>query len=259
MVSAYGWRAFFFVGLLPALLTLYVRRSIPETPEWVALRNNPSSKQPGGLSFFRLFSREWFPLAAIIFVMMFASFGMNWPVLALMPTYLKSIGYSPLGVGHVMEVASFGALFGYWFSGFLGDWIGTRWAIVSVMLASLVVIVLTFTFATSGPTTLGVLIFLLQFTNLGITGLLPIYIVEQFGVGVRAAGLGTTYNLGSLAGGLSPIWGAALAGWIGLGPALGALIFFWTLVCASIIGFELPKRVRRAWSGKVEPEAAALP
>jgi SHS family sialic acid transporter-like MFS transporter len=116
------------------------------------------------------------------------------------------------------------------------------------MATSLVIVVLTFAFAGSGLLVLGTLIFMLQFTNLGISGLLPLYIVEHFGVEVRAAALGTTYNLGSLAGGLSPVWGAALAGWIGLGPAICALAFFWTVVCASVVGFELPGRVQRRFA-----------
>lgn len=256
VVPTFGWRGFFYLGILPALLTLWIRRNVPDSPEWAERRASRPANE--GMSFFQLFSRQWFPVAVTIFVMMFANFGMSWPVLSLMPTYLKQIGYDPQGVGHVMQIASIGALFGYWFSGFLGDWIGTRWAIVSVMAASLVIVVLTFTFATSGLLTLGILIFALQFTNLGISGLLPLYIVEHFGVEVRAAGLGTTYNLGSLAGGLSPIWGAALAGSIGLGPAICALAFFWTVVCASIVGFEIPRRVQRRYDTAAPSSVTAL-
>jgi SHS family sialic acid transporter-like MFS transporter len=243
VVPHFGWRALFFLGIIPAFLTLWIRRRVPDSQEWAASRAQRA--ESGGMSFFQLFSSRWFPVAATIFVMMFANFGMSWPILSLMPTYLKQIGYAPAGVGHVMQIASIGALFGYCFSGFLGDWIGTRWAITSVMAVSLVVVVLTFAFATSGLLVLGTLIFMLQFTNLGISGLLPLYIVEHFAVEVRAAGLGTTYNLGSLAGGLSPVWGAALAGWIGLGPAICVLAFFWTVVCASVVWFEIPRRMQR--------------
>jgi MFS transporter, SHS family, sialic acid transporter len=257
IVPTYGWRSFFFLGILPAFLTLYIRRSVPDSQEWIDSRANAKSDR--SLSFFQLFSRQWFPVAVTIFVMMFANFGMSWPVLSLMPTYLKGIGYDPHGVGQIMQIASVGALLGYWFSGFLGDWIGTRWAIVSVMAVSLIIVVLTFAFATAGLFTLGVLIFVLQFTNLGISGLLPLYIVEHFGIEVRAAGLGTTYNLGSIAGGLSPIWGASLAGTIGLGPAICALAFFWTVVCASIVGFEIPARVQRHYASPSAPKLSAVP
>ncbi|MGC7407462.1 MFS transporter, partial [Pandoraea pneumonica] len=29
-----GWRGMFFVGVLPALLVLYIRRHVPESPAW---------------------------------------------------------------------------------------------------------------------------------------------------------------------------------------------------------------------------------
>ena len=249
VVPTWGWRALFFIGILPALLTLYIRRNVVETPEWVESRRGPSAEQSQTVSFFQLFTRQWFPVTLLLFITSFSCFGMNWPLLSLMPTYLKSIGYDPQGVGLIMQIANLGALVGYWVCGFIGDWIGTRRAIVAVLAVSLVILVLTFVFATSGPATLGALIFVLLFTNLGISGVLPAYLTEHFGVGVRAAGLGITYNLGSLAGGLSPIWGALLAGWIGLGPAICALMFFWTLVAMTLIGFQVPSRVRNAWSG----------
>lgn len=253
IVSNFGWRALFFIGILPALLTVYIRWGISETDEWLQARDQQTQQtRSPGISFFRLFGRQWFSVALALFLMMFASFGMNWPILSLMPTYLKSIGYSAGGVGQVMFIASFGALLGYWFSGFLGDWISTRWALVGTLAVSLAFTVLTFALASHGMATLGILIFLLEFTNLGVTGLFPKYIAEHFGVDVRAAGLGTTYNLGAIAGGLSPIWGAALASSIGLGPAIGALTFFWTAITMVIVGFRIPARAL-AFSTKTAP------
>ncbi len=248
IVTSFGWRALFFVGILPALLAVYIRRGLVETPEFIAAMAASTVVRPK-VSFFQLFSRRWFPVTFIMFLMMFASFGMNWPILALLPTYLKTIGYAPAVVGNLMFIASFGALLGYWFSGFLADRIGTRWAFVWTLLVSLIFIALTFGVAGSRSTTfLGVLLFALQFTNLGITGLFPKYITENFGVEVRSAGLGVTYNLGAIAGGLSPIWGALLGNSIGLGPAIGVLTLFWTLVTVIIIGFRIPPRIaaRRA-------------
>lgn len=245
IVMGFGWRALFFVGILPAFLAVYVRRTMSETPEFTQALENASADLPK-ISFFKLFSRRWLPMTLIMFVMMFANFGMNWPVLSLLPTYLKTIGYAPAAVGSLMFIASFGALLGYWFSGFLADWIGIRWAFTATLLVSLVFIALTFSTAGLGSEfVLGVLLFALQFTNLGITGLLPQYIIEHFGVEVRAAGLGVTYNLGAIAGGLSPIWGALLGDAVGLGPAIAILTLFWTLVVTVIIGFRIPAIIAR--------------
>jgi SHS family sialic acid transporter-like MFS transporter len=239
IVTHLGWRALFFVGIAPALLAVYIRLGLSETAEFTKAKASATTSK---VSFFRLFSRRWILVAFSLFVMMFGSFGMNWPIQSLLPTYLKTLGYAPAAVGHLMFIASFGALLGYWFSGFLGDWIGTRWAFVSTLLVSLAFTVLTFGLAASSTVVLGALLFALQFTNLGITGLFPKYIAEHFGVAVRSAGLGATYNLGAIAGGLSPIWGSLLGGSIGLGAAIGALTFFWSLVVIVIVGFRIPSR-----------------
>lgn len=38
VLPRWGWRAVFFVGVLPALLTLWIRRSVPESPLWLELK-----------------------------------------------------------------------------------------------------------------------------------------------------------------------------------------------------------------------------
>jgi hypothetical protein len=40
------------------------------------------------------------------------------------------------------------------------------------------------------------------------------------------------------------VWGGALAGVIGLGPAIGLLTAFWTLICAAFIAFNVPRRAQ---------------
>ncbi len=41
VLPAYGWRAVFFVGVLPALLTLWIRRGVEEPALWRARRAAP--------------------------------------------------------------------------------------------------------------------------------------------------------------------------------------------------------------------------
>ncbi|MBF8189951.1 MFS transporter [Nonomuraea sp. K274] len=239
IVTAFGWRGLFFVGIAPALLTIYIRFGVAEPEEW---RSAADRDEAPKVSFFQLLSRRWLPVAAALFGLMFANFATTWPILSLMPTYLKSTGYDEGATGTLMFVASLGALFGYWASGFLGDRIGTRRALIWVMALSLVFVATTFAVTTAGSVVLAVSLFLVEFTSLGITGLLPKYIADHFDPTLRASGLGTTYNLGSIAGGLSPVWGGALAGVIGLGSAIGVLTAFWTLACIAVIGFDLPRR-----------------
>ncbi len=38
-----GWRGLFWLGVLPALLVLYVRRNVPESPDWTGTRRERPS------------------------------------------------------------------------------------------------------------------------------------------------------------------------------------------------------------------------
>jgi SHS family sialic acid transporter-like MFS transporter len=240
VVPHFGWRALFFVGIIPAIITIFIRLFVPESNEWTEANKKGKTNK---VSFFQLFNRKWFPIALLLFLCMFSSFGMNWPILSLMPTYLKTIGYDPAAVGQIMFISNFGALIGYILSGIIADWIGTRRAVVYALLLSIVFLVLAFSIGKSNIALLGFIMFLVEMTNLGITGLWPKYVTEHFDVDVRSAGLGTTYNLGSIAGGLSPVWGSLLQNVMGLGWAVAVLTIFWTFIVIALIGFDVPKKV----------------
>jgi len=239
IVPHWGWRALFYIGIAPALLTLFIRRALPESQEWEQARENGQTE---GISFFQLFSRRWIFITITLFLCMFASFGMTWPITSLMPTYLKSVGYDTVKAGEMMLIANIGSLFGYWFGGYLADWIGTSKAIIYTILVSTFFLFLTFWVGNSFAI-LGTVMFCLQYTRQGIAGLWPKYLMDFFDVDVRTSGLGITYNLGSIAGGLSPIWGAVLTKSFGLGHAIEYLSLFWSLVIIVILGFKIPQRV----------------
>jgi len=239
IVPVWGWRALFFLGITPAFLIIFIRRALPESQEWEEAKEKG---QTGGISFFQLFSKRWLPITITLFIIQFAAFGMTWPITSLMPTYLKSIGFDTVGIGQMMFIANLGALFGYWFGGFLADWIGTGKAIIYTILVSTVFLILAFMVKNSFAI-LAIIMFLLQYTRQGVAGLWPKYITDFFDVDVRASGLGMTYNLGSIAGGMSPVWGGALTQIIGLGPAIQVSSLFWSLVILVMLIFNIPKRV----------------
>src|SRR5205085_6664296 len=46
LLPLWGWRAVFFVGTLPALLTLWIRRSVEEPAIWTSRRTIPQGNGP---------------------------------------------------------------------------------------------------------------------------------------------------------------------------------------------------------------------
>ncbi|GHO42651.1 MFS transporter [Ktedonospora formicarum] len=241
IITHFSWRALFYLGIIPVFLTIYMRANLPESTDW----NNAqkAGKNSEGVSFFRLLTPRWLPVFLVMTFFIFSAFMLSWPIQSLMPTYLKSIGYDPNGVGQVMFIANFGYLLGTIFSGFLGDWVGTRNSYIYMWLISLLLIIPVFIIGKSSILLLGILACLLQFTSSGISGLHPKYLAEHFAVDIRGVGVGVSYNVGALGGALAPIIGTLLAQNTSMGISLATLTFGWTLIAVLIVALNLGQRV----------------
>lgn len=247
IVTHFGWRVLFYLGILPALLTLYMRKNLPENTEWSEKRDRGANTS--GISFFKLFSPRILPVFLAVTVFIFAAFLYSWPIQSLLPTYAKSIGFDPIGVAQILFAANFGTLLGCIFYGFLGDWVGTRRAYIYALGVAPFLVLPVFLIGNSSLLLLGVLIFVLLFVSRGIAGLHPKFMSMYFAPEIRGSGVGVAYNLGSLGGAIAPIWGAFISTQIGLGPALASLMLFWTLVVLAIVVFNVPGRILRKTSG----------
>ncbi|TXS38957.1 sialate:H+ symport family MFS transporter [Streptomyces sp. OR43] len=188
--------------------------------------------------------RGWVLYLSMIVTLFFA-FLYSWPIQALLPTYLKTeLGYTTEQVTDVLYFAGFGTMAGCWVAGFLGDWIGTKKAYALTLLASLAFVYPVFA-VRDNLMLLGILLFLLQATSFGISGLLPRYIGGHFPTASRGAALGFTYNVGALGGAVAPVLGAHLASGMDLGQALAVLTFAGTLIVVLLVGFDVPARLNR--------------
>lgn len=188
--------------------------------------------------------RGWALYLAMIVTLFFA-FLYSWPIQALLPTYLKTeLGYTTDQVTDVLYFAGFGTMVGCWAAGFLGDWIGAKKAYALTLLASLAFVYPVFA-VRDNLMLLGVLLFLLQATSFGISGLLPRYIGGHFPTRTRGAALGFTYNVGALGGAVAPVLGAHLASGMDLGQALAVLTFAGTVIVVLLVGFDVPARLNR--------------
>ncbi|MTD15331.1 MFS transporter [Nakamurella sp. YIM 132087] len=201
----------------------------------------------------QLAGRSWVTMVAIMGTV-FCAFLYSWPVQSLLPTYLKTgLGYDAAQVSLALTWAGLGYAAGSCLSGWLGDKIGTRKAYVTGLVLSLLFVFPVFALDGKNVVLLWLLLFLLQATNQGISGLLPKFIGDHFPTRMRAAGLGFSYNVGALGGAVAPLAGAALAASLagssdpatGLGRALMILAGGVTVVVALIIGFNIPARLGR--------------
>jgi MFS transporter, SHS family, lactate transporter len=99
-----GWRGMFMVGVLPALLVFYIRRSVPESPTW-----RPTTAHSNSLAILRNHWRLGIYAVVLMTAFNFFSHGTQ----DLYPTFLQvQHGFSPHEVGLIAVIYNIGAIIG---------------------------------------------------------------------------------------------------------------------------------------------------
>jgi len=228
----YGWRAVFFVGILPALITLWIQRRVPESEMWrdsisarvdgqtggekphfsqTARENGaPAPVQPNYVSTVDLFRppyvRHTFALLLFNFFGMFAWWGLfTWlpPYLSL-PVEQGGRGFGVMGMTTLMVALNLCGMFpGYASFGWVADHLGRRKAFLVYTLVAAVLIPLYAAARSQGV--LLVLGTLVAFFGTGIFSGSGIMGSEIFPTAVRARALGFTYNGARTMSSLAPM------------------------------------------------------
>jgi MFS family permease len=205
----YGWRAVFFVGILPAVVTLWIQRSVPESDMWRerqgAIAENELRGASGNVTskvstkfsvIFRApYARHTFALLLFNFFGMFAWWGLfTWlpPYLSL-PVEQGGRGFGVMGMTALMVILNLCGMFpGYASFGWVADHLGRRKAfLLYTLMASLLVPLYA---AARSPGWLLVIGTLVAFFGTGIFSGSGIMGSEIFPTSVRARALGFTYN-----------------------------------------------------------------
>jgi len=213
-VSRYfGWRAVFFLGILPALLTLWIRRGVPESEMWEGRQGNtPRDSSVGGMrdrdrdvtsyvstQFSMIFRPPY--VTQTVALLLFNFFGMFawWGLFTWMPPYLSlpmsqgGRGFGVMGTTTLLVVLNlFGMFPGYASFGWVADRLGRRRSFVFYSLAAVLLIPLYA--AARSPIMLMIWGTLVAFFGTGIFSGSGIVGSEIFPTGVRARALGFTYS-----------------------------------------------------------------
>jgi MFS family permease len=243
-----GWRWLFLAGVLPAFLTIWIRRNIKEPEAWIARRPAPAEKRQN--PFLVIFGPELIGRTLRIILLGSAvQFG-YWGVFFWLPPFLArpvEQGGAGLGIGSLWWIipVQIGAYLGYLTFGFIADRIGRRPAFVLFMVGAAAMVLLYGQMA-SQPRVLMMLGPLLGYFGSGYFSMFGSFVAELFPAAVRGTGQGASYNIGRMAGAVAPYTIGALATLpgIGIGLALGLTSAFFLLAAALI--FTLPDRSGQA-------------
>ena len=184
-----GWRGMFMLSLVPAVLVLYIRRHVPESPGWTPERAR------GGTVLQTL--REHWKLALYAVILMTAFNFFSHGTQDLYPSFLKDQHhFNAHTAGSIAIIYNIGAILGGWTFGIWSQRSGRRRTIV---VAALLTIPVTYLWAFSTTfTLLAVGAFLMQFFVQGAWGVIPAHLNELSPASIRATFPGTVYQLGNL-------------------------------------------------------------
>ena len=184
-----GWRGMFMVGVLPALLVLFIRKNVEESPAWQERRAQPTEPRGTIKGNWGLF------LYVILLMTLFNSFSHG--TQDIYPTFLQvQQKFSPLVVSTIAVIYNLGAIFGGLFFGAYSEHVGRRRAIIIAALLALPVIPL-WAFS-NNVVLLTIGAFLIQFFVQGAWGVIPVHLNELSPDSVRGTFPGFAYQLGNL-------------------------------------------------------------
>jgi SHS family lactate transporter-like MFS transporter len=186
---AWGWRAMFFVGGLPALLTLFVRAKVKETDAWHESRTDWPTYWRAIRQNLRLFAY----LVGMLTIMAFVSHGTQ----DMYPTFLQQERhFSPNQTAIITMISMTGAIVGGLLFGLYSDRTGRRRAMVTALLLACAVVPLWVFAPSTAVIVLGA--FLMQFMVQGAWGIVPAHINELSPNALRGFFPGLAYQLGIL-------------------------------------------------------------
>jgi len=218
LVDSYGWRVVFFVGILPAFFTLWVRRSVKEPEAWTASR----LEAPVPLAMITRGPLGRITLALVVMnaFTLFAYWGFN----TWVPSYLKAatddggVGLSTAATTVLLVAMQVGTWLGYVTFGFISDAIGRKQTYVSYLLVAAALV-----FAYTSVRVPLILLLLGPVTAFFATGYFSGFgavSAELYPTAIRARAQGLTYNIGRIASAAAPWVVGGLAASQGYGAAL---------------------------------------
>jgi SHS family lactate transporter-like MFS transporter len=188
-----GWRGMFVIGAAPALLVIFIRMGVHESPTWLA----GATPQRASAAAIWAAVRNYLPTLAYLVLLMACFNAFSHGSQDMYPTFLQvQHGFSPEITGNIAIVMNIGALCGGVFFGTLSERIGRKRAIMLAAVLALPMIWLWAYSATAVMFAVGG--FLMQFMVQGAWGIVPAHLNELSPPSVRAILPGFAYQLGNL-------------------------------------------------------------
>ncbi len=241
MLPRFGWRAVFFVGILPALFILWIQWHVPEPEIWKAKMRAGAASLGGTLRI--LWRKDLRHKGALATAMNACAMFGYWGLFTWIPAYLSlpaaqgGRGLSLVKTTAWLIVMGVGKWLGYTVFGFSADVFGRRKSYITYLLVA-AALVPVYGFASS-PAWLLFLGPLVAFFGTGHFSGFAAIVSEMFPTEVRATAMGASYNIGRGTSAAAPFVIGLLAHHFGLGPSF--LLLAGAFFVAATLALALPE------------------
>ena len=215
---AIAWRAMFWIGILPALLVVYIRRNVRESEIYSKTRQTVTADHTG--RFLEIFRPNVLRITALTSLVAVGAQGGYYAITTWLPTFLNSqLHASAVNTGGYLGVVIAGSLVGYLVSAYLADRIGRKPTIILFAVASFATVA-AYTYLPIGSRAMLALGFPLGFFSSGVFSPIGAFFTELFPTSLRGSGQGFSYSFGRALGAVFP----ALVGYLSATMSLGHAI-----------------------------------
>jgi MFS family permease len=241
VVPLFGWRGMFLVGILPALLAIYLRLQIPEPPRRIA----PSGQAGIGALFAGEQARVTWAAALMIACGLLGVWSSSFWIPTVVATRFIARG---MPLAEAQQMASYaalatniGTLAGCFFMPWIAGWLRYRKTTGIIFFAGSMICNVAAYYGLLETMENIVAFFLVVpilgfFTN-GVFALFTIWLPELFPGATRGSGLGFTFSLGRILAAAGPLIIGVLVARIGSYPAaisLISIIYIPGIVCVAL-------------------------
>ncbi len=218
----YGWRIAFMTGVMPVILALIIRKSLPESPEF---KKNKALGKIEKAPFFSMFKPPALWDFLQVFAFMTGLFLTDYSVYGFLPNILTlgGRGFDTTTYSLIYGFALFMAFLGYIFYGWISDFYGrknlTMGYCVFLIIFGVPSYYVLYNAAVTRNVTLAVVGAIMAAMLKLAWGVVPAYLSERFPTSRRAVGVGFGYSSGALLG----AWFSVYVWWAHRIPFIAAI------------------------------------
>ncbi|MBI4472579.1 MAG: MFS transporter [Acidobacteria bacterium] len=199
--SGAAWRAMFWIGVLPALLVLWIRTGVTESPVWLERQKHlKETQKKDDVSLIRILKPDLIGVTIQTSVLMGAFIFSYHSTSFWYPTYLREGGFQPFWY---LIALNAGGIIGSILWGRVSETnLGRRGSATVGAIMGIAMIPLFL--MTRAPSVMFFGALLIGIGGPGMWGIIPTYLSERFPTAARGVGPGFAYHAGAAIGAITP-------------------------------------------------------